>query len=98
MAITSKKTEKEVFGIVTGCELLNVRSRANSNSEIVNVIPKDTKVSIDPSTIGNKFYKIKMELKRTRPLNDEIVDGYCMSNYISIIDDTKRKIEGSRNG
>jgi len=91
MAIMTKKA-KEVTGVVT-CELLNVRARANSNADIVNVIGKDTVVKVDPGTIGNKFYKVTATRPRTRPLADEVIDGYCMADYISIIGDRDKPDE-----
>lgn len=99
MAITnSKKTDKEIHGVVTGCELLNVRARPNSNSDIVNVISAGAVVSVDSNTIGNKFFKIKMHRKRTRPLSDEVVEGYCMSDFIKIIDDRGNTMESEVTG
>lgn len=84
MAITDKKSKKDIQGVVTGCEHLNVRARANSNAEIINIIDKDSVVMVDPDTIGNKFYRIRMMRRRSRPLPDELIEGYCMSEYVSV--------------
>lgn len=85
MALASKKNDKDVPGVVSGCERLNVRVRASSTAEIVNIINKGDIVTVDSNTLGNKFYKIKMIRHNLRPLSDEVIDGYCMSEYISLI-------------
>lgn len=96
MAITDKKNKKNIKGVVTGCERLNVRVRANSNAEIINILDRDAVVFVDPDTIGNKFYKISMVRHRERPLPDEIIEGYCMSEYISVPNDkTSSRTKGA---
>lgn len=92
MGITNKQSKevKETTGVVI-CERLNVRSRANSNADVVTIIEKGSVVTIDPNTIGNKFYKIRMIRPRTRPLADEVIDGYCMAEFIKINDEPAKK-------
>lgn len=90
MAITTKKT---VIGHVKGCGKLNVRARPSSNSDIVNIIDEGTEVTIDYSTISNKYYKIKTIRHNTRPLPDETIEGYCLNEFISIADEKETSNE-----
>ncbi len=80
-------------GVVTGCKRLNVRASGKEGSLILNVLERGTIVEIDPDTIGNKFYKIRATRRNTRPALDEIVEGYCMRDYISIVADEYTKQE-----
>lgn len=61
-----------VTGIVTGCKLLNVRTKPNKKADIVGVIKVDTVVEIDESASSRDFYKIK---------SGEF-SGYCMKKFI----------------
>ena len=67
---------KKKFGVVIGCENLNIRSEANTNSKIVSVIKVDSEVSIDDKGSTEKFYKV---------CTSSGVEGYCMRQYISIL-------------
>lgn len=75
--VSDKETlNKKRFGVVIGCENLNIRSETNTNSRIVNVIKVGSEVSIDDKGSTEKFYKI---------CTSSGVEGYCMRQYISIL-------------
>ena len=67
---------KKKFGVVIGCENLNIRSEVNTNSKILSVIKVDSEVSIDDKGSTEKFYKV---------CTSSGVEGYCMRQYISIL-------------
>lgn len=67
---------KKKCGVVIGCENLNIRSEANTNSKILSVIKVDSEVSIDDKGSTEKFYKV---------CTSSGVEGYCMRQYISIL-------------
>ena len=74
-----KKTDNEpvnekLDGIVTGCELLYVRSKADVNSDSVGIIKKGDHVEIDKQGSDEDFYKVK----------SNIGSGYCMKKYIEV--------------
>jgi polyhydroxyalkanoate synthesis regulator phasin len=62
-------------GIVGGCTKLNVRSEANTNSNVVCVLDADTKVIVYPDESNDDFYKIK---------TTDGLDGYCKADFIWI--------------
>ena len=65
-------------GVVANCERLNVRSRPNTASEVVNILDKDDLVRVFHNDSTNDFYKILMVR------NDETIEGYCMKTFIEI--------------
>ena len=74
-----KKTDNEsvnekLDGIVTGCELLYVRSKADVNSDSVGIIKKGDSVEIDEKGSTEDFYKVK----------SNVGSGYCMKKYIKV--------------
>ena len=64
----------EVVGVVTGCNLLNVRSQPEANSDVITVIPIDSIVTISDINASQDFYKV---------LIDDL-EGYCMKKFIKI--------------
>lgn len=64
----------EVLGVVTGCNLLNVRSQPEADSNIVTVIPIDSIVTISDVNASQDFYKVL--------IGD--LEGYCMKKFIKI--------------
>lgn len=76
---SSKETTEEdivleVLGIVTGCNLLNVRSKPEPNSEVLTIIPIDSVITISDVNASQDFYKILV--------GD--LEGYCMKKFIKI--------------
>ena len=64
----------EVLGVVTGCNLLNVRSKPEPNSEVLTVIPIDSVITISDVNASQDFYKVLV--------GD--LEGYCMKKFIKI--------------
>lgn len=63
-----------VIGCVK-CELLNVRSKANTDSKIVAVLKKDSKVTVELEKSTNEWYKV---------LTEDNVKGYCMKKFVIV--------------
>lgn len=73
---TETNTVTVLTGVVSNCELLNVRSRASDKGDnVLQTIDKGTKVEIDATYNNSKFYKITLPGGST---------GYCMKDFISI--------------
>lgn len=75
-----KETENVVEyinGVVSGCEMLNVRKEDNTESDIVTILYKDSIVQVDLSEDKetDEFYKV---------VTSEGVHGYCMKKFITI--------------
>lgn len=68
------------IGSVCNCEKLNVRSKANVNSDVVCVINKGSEVEIDESKSTKDFYAVTVSniVKKTS------VSGFCMKKYITV--------------
>ena len=64
-----------VYGKVSGCKILNVRSEATKDSDIVCTIDEGTEVmvNLDESTVD--WYKVCLA---------DGIEGYCMAEFISI--------------
>lgn len=69
-----KKASGVSKGIVVDCEKLNVR-KAAKNSDIVTVIDKGSKVTIDDDKSTDEWYRVKTEKN---------IWGFCMKKYIKI--------------
>ena len=72
--ITEEDIVLEVLGIVTGCNLLNVRSKPEPNSEVLTIIPTDSVITISDVNASQDFYKVLV--------GD--LEGYCMKKFIKI--------------
>lgn len=57
------------------CQNLNVRKAPTTESEILRIIPKDTKVKI-LEDVNETWYKVRIP---------EIETGFCMKEFISIV-------------
>lgn len=71
---TEEDVVLEVLGVVTGCNLLNVRSKPEPNSEVLTVIPIDSVITISNVNASQDFYKVLV--------GD--LEGYCMKKFIKI--------------
>ena len=63
-------------GIVTGCEKLNIREKADKSGKVLTVLNKDVEVEVEldaPTTPD--FYKVKTASG---------LEGYCMKQFITI--------------
>lgn len=69
------------IGVVTGCSKLNVREKAEANSEVLLIINNGDEVTINldcegqPEPSDVSFYKVTTASG---------VEGYCMTKYIEI--------------
>lgn len=69
------------IGVVTGCAKLNVREKAEANSEVLLIINNGDEVTINldcegqPEPSDVSFYKVTTASG---------VEGYCMTKYIEI--------------
>ena len=68
-----EEVKEKKYGQVYNCELLNVRTEPNTDSEIFSILNRDDKVEILDDILG--FYKILKD-------GSEV---YCMKKYIKII-------------
>lgn len=64
-----------VDGKVNGCEALNIRKKPTINSDVADVIKKDSKVTVYLKDSTEDFYKI---------MTSKGVEGYCMKKFIKI--------------
>ena len=67
--------ENSVRGIVTDCEILNVRSEANLTSTPVTTIKAGEQVMIDMDLSNDEFYKVYTAAG---------AEGYCKKEYIKV--------------
>lgn len=73
-----KNTGAVVPGVVSKCIRLNVRSEAKKDSDVLCVIDKDTKLTVDIEESTNDFYKVYFEYE------DTLVEGYCLKDFIEL--------------
>lgn len=65
---------KNIIGIVSGCELLNVRSNPEFTADVLTVIPEESIVTIIDANASLDFYEVLIgDLK-----------GFCMKKFIKI--------------
>ena len=66
-----------VDGIVSGCELLNIRKESSKDAEVLCTIGVNTMVKVDLTVDkeAEEFYKI---------VTPNGVEGYCMKKFITI--------------
>ena len=64
--------KKTIFGHVTGCDKLNVRTKPSLKAPVAKVIDKAAKVTIDEEFNNAAWYKVTVDN----------VTGFCMKAYI----------------
>ena len=75
-AVVNEDTDVTLTGVVTGCERLNMRKKADKDSDVITILAKDTEVIIHTSeSTTEEFYKVSTHSG---------LEGYCMKKYISI--------------
>lgn len=72
-----EQESSSAVGEVIRCSKLNIRSRPDPKSEIIDVLPAGTRVSINLSAKFDKYYEI---------LSPSGKKGYAMKTYISLIE------------
>ena len=63
-------------GIVVDCARLNIRKKPDANAEVVCVIGRSAKVTIDEENSTKNFYKVCTEVG---------AEGYCMKQFINVL-------------
>ena len=65
---------KNIIGIVSGCELLNVRSKPEFTADVLTILPVESMVTIIDVDASSDFYEVLIgDLK-----------GFCMKKFIKI--------------
>lgn len=64
-----------MFGLVSDCFKLNVRTEPNKESDVMCVIEENEEVMIDPYYSTEDWYKVYTK---------EGVDGFCMKEFIKV--------------
>lgn len=64
-----------VKGVVTGCDMLNVRSKPDKESDVVSMLQRDVEIEIVDTNASDDFYKVVTEIG---------IEGYCMKDFIAI--------------
>lgn len=64
-----------MFGIVSGCKRLNIRTNPNPNSDVVYVANENNELHIDPEKSTFDWWHVR---------NAAGIEGYCMKAYIEI--------------
>lgn len=72
-------TSRIVKAFVSNCQRLNVRKEASKESEVLKVLDVKTEIIVDIDYLNDDFYKVKNIIDN--------VDGYCMKDFITIIED-----------
>ena len=73
----NENIDEIVIGIVTASKL-NVRIEPNKDAEVLDIIVKDAEVEVNVTKSTEDFYKISITI------NDVLVEGYCMKEFIHI--------------
>ena len=68
-----KVEKKSVYGVVSNCEMLNLREQDNQVSKVLKVMPKGTKLEIIEEF--GKWYRVKFNG----------YDGYVMAAYVEVM-------------
>ena len=65
---------KNIIGVVSGCELLNVRSKPEFTADVLTIIPAESIITIVDVDASLDFYEVLIgDLK-----------GFCMKKFIKI--------------
>lgn len=72
-----EETEEDntVVGTVSGCSNLNIRAKADINSEKVCVVPEKAVLLIDIDESTEEWYKVYTEAG---------MEGFCMKKYVTV--------------
>ena len=74
--VSEVKVETKIkTGVVTECEKLNVRAKASVESDVVTVITKGTKLTIESFEVGSTWLKVSTESG---------VKGFVMAKFVTV--------------
>lgn len=74
-----KNKNAKIFGIVESCGQLRVRKEPTKEADVIGIIPCGSVVKLLNDNIINGFYSV----------HTETGDGYCMTDFINIINSEK---------
>ena len=66
-----------VYGRVVDCSRLNIRKKPTVNAEVLVTIPRDAELVLDLIKSNEKWFKV---------CTSAGVEGYCMKQYIVIVE------------
>lgn len=72
---------KVTYGVVSGCDRLNVRSKPNIKSDVICTILKGTEVVVAESGSTKDFYEVH---SKDQANSTEGFHGFCMKQYVTI--------------
>ena len=73
--VEEESQEEPIYGKVTGCERLNVRSESTKDSDVICVIDSGTEVLVDLDDSTVDWYKVYLE---------DGIEGFCLAEFIRI--------------
>lgn len=73
--MNNEKKSTPIIGIVVGCKRLNIREEPSKEAEVVDIVPVETELLIDPDFEHELFYSV---------LTPDGIDGYCMKEFVDI--------------
>ena len=65
----------EVFGVVTGCQRLNIRAEPTKESVVVTIVTCLDELKIDPDNSTDEWYAV---------CTASGVEGFCMKKFVSV--------------
>lgn len=67
--------DKTTVGYLTNCKKLNVRKKADANSEVLCIVDEKAILTIDLDKSTKDFYKV---------CTSSGIEGYCMKQFIAV--------------
>lgn len=70
-----KEEKRKIFGVVTDCLKLNIRSRPEANAKILVEVPVLSELEIDKAKSTDKWYKVTTASG---------ISGFCMKKFVAM--------------
>lgn len=70
-----EESVKQVFGVVSDCEKLNVRKEPDLDATSLYIVDSETELMVDLDTSTDNWYHV---------YNSSGLDGYCVKSFIKI--------------
>ena len=67
--------QETVYGVVTGCQALNVRTEPSASAAVASVVKANSEVVVNEAESTDTFYKV---------CTSAGVEGFCMKEFITI--------------
>lgn len=71
----SEKTESDVYGYVTDCSKLNIRTKPISGAEVICTVNLNDKLLIDINRSTENWYCVTTNVG---------IEGFCMNKYVTV--------------